>query len=258
MGWRRLAYYIIMTYISNKDFFIEVAKGNVAKHSLYHLHPRNSNVGLVSEDVTPMSATYVSPTTYRTVTVVSSSANDTAAGTGMRTIEITGTTANGIESEVLTLNGTTQVTSTKSYACIIESEGETWGSTLNNVGNITITSTTDLTVQNLIPATFNEAYSGVFMCPAGYKAYLLSWNIDAQNVTSTTQVDFFLFKKNNFSGGWSGEDDAHLYVSGTSSVRKEYRGGILIQPMRFIKTQVISSVAASDCSASYEILLVQD
>lgn len=247
-----------MTYISNKDFLIEVAKGNVPKHQLLHIFGRNTNVGITAEDCTPMSATYVSPTTYRTVTVVSSNANDAAAGTGMRTLELTGVTASGIETEVLTLNGTTPVTSTKVYACIIESEGETWGSTLNNVGAITITATTDLTVQNIIPATFNEAYSGVFMCPTGYKAYLLAWGCDAQNVTATTQVDAFLLKKNNFSGGWAQEDSIHLYLSGNSSREKTYHGGIYIQPMRYIKTQVISSVTGSDMSTTYQILLVQD
>lgn len=247
-----------MTYISNKDFLIEVSKGNIPKHSLLHIFGRNTNVGITSEDCTPMSATYVSPTTYRTVTVVSSSANDTAAGTGMRTLELTGVTASGIETEIITLNGTTPVTSTKSYACIIESEGETWGSTLNNVGAITITATTDLSIQNIIPATFNEAYSGVFMCPTGYKAYLLAWGCDAQNATNTTQVDAFLLKKNNFSGGWAQEDSIHLYLSGNSSREKTYHGGIYIQPMRYIKTQVISSVTGSDMSTTYQILLVQD
>jgi hypothetical protein len=248
-----------MAYLpDNKDFYLEVAKGNVPKHSLYHLSPRNSNVGTVSEDCTPMSATYVSPTTYRTMNTVSSSANDASAGTGMRTMEITGVTLNGVESEVITLNGTTPVVSTKQYACILESEGETWGSGLANAGNITSTASTDATVQNVIPIGFNEAYSGVFMCPVGYKAYLLAWGVDFQNITSTTLLDCVLLKKNGFGGGWQYEDFTALYASGTSSKDVDYKGGLLIAAGRFIKTQVTSSITGSDVQVNYDILLVQD
>lgn len=247
-----------MTYISNKDFFVEVTKGNIPKHTILHLAPRNSAVGIVAEDCTPMSATYVTPTTYRTMSIDSSNINDTSAGTGMRTLKIKGVTASGIEEEVVTLNGTTPVVSTKSYACLYEMEGETWGIGLINAGIITATASIDLSVQCIIPLGFNEAYSGVFMCPTGHKAYLLNWEVDFQNASNTTQLDCVLLKKKDFAGGWQYEDFTGLYASGASSKNKDYKGGLLIKPMRFIKTQVTSSVINSDVKCSYQILIVQD
>jgi len=242
----------------NKDFFVEVAKGNVPKNTIIELTARNLAVGTVIEDCTPMSAVYVSPTTYRTVSTVSSSANDTAAGTGMRTMKHKGITINGYEEEVITLNGTTPVVSTKAYACILESEGETWGSGLANAGTITATSTTDLTAQNVIPIGLNEMYSGIFMCPIGYKAYLFDWHVGFQNTNANTTLDATLLRKKNFTSGWQYEDFIPLSLTGSSSDNRTYKGGMLIKPGRFIKTQVISSVTNSDCISSYSILLVKD
>ena len=106
----------------NKDFFVEVVKGNIPKSIILEISARNQNVGAVAEDCTPMSATYVSPSTYRTVSTVSTSANDTSLGTGMRTMKHKGITINGYEEEVIILNGLTPVVSTKEFACVIESE----------------------------------------------------------------------------------------------------------------------------------------
>lgn len=247
-----------MSLFRQCDFYLEVSKGNVPKHTILHLAPRNSTVGTVAEDCTPMSTTYVTPTTYRTMSIASANINDTALGTGMRTLKIKGFTASGVEEEVITLNGTTPVVSTKSYACLYEMEGETWGTGLVNAGIITATASTDLSVQCIIPLGFNEAYSGVFMCPTGHKAYLLNWEVDFQNATNTTQLDCILLKKNDFAGGWQYEDFAGLYASGASSKNKDYKGGLLIKPMRFIKTQVTSSITNSDVKCSYQILIVQD
>lgn len=247
-----------MTFIGNRDFNIEVSKGNVPKHTLLTISARNQTVGITSEDCTPMSGTYVSPTTYRTVSTVSSSANDTAAGTGMQTVKHKGITINGYEEELITLNGTTPVVSTKQYACIIESEGETWGTSLVNAGTITVTATTDLTVQNVIPIGFNEMYSGIFMCPPGHKAYLLKWQVGFQNANAATSLDATLLRKKDFTSGWQHEDFMPLYLTGNNNIIFDYNGGLLIKPNRFIKTRVMSNVNNSDCSTSYIILLVQD
>jgi len=85
--------------------------------------------------------TYTEQTTNFTGSIVSASANDSAAGTGARTVKIyyvdqTGATAG---TETVTMNGTTPVNLVTSTKCFIEKmEVVTVGSTGSNAGIITL------------------------------------------------------------------------------------------------------------------------
>jgi hypothetical protein len=85
--------------------------------------------------------TYTEQTTNFTGSVVSSSANDTGAGTGARTIKITyyDQTGAGPLTESATLNGVTPVNLVNANHCFIESiQVITVGSNGSNVGTITL------------------------------------------------------------------------------------------------------------------------
>lgn len=85
-----------------------------------------------------------------TVSVVSSSANDTAAGTGARTVQIEGYDASyAYTTETVTLNGTTPVNTVNQYARIFNCTVLTVGSNTTNVGNISLT---NVTLQEYIPS----------------------------------------------------------------------------------------------------------
>lgn len=71
--------------------------------------------------------------------VLSSDANDAAAGTGMRTVRIFGLDANfNSQQEDVTLNGVTPVALANQYIRIFRAQGLTAGSGLVNAGTITI------------------------------------------------------------------------------------------------------------------------
>lgn len=83
------------------------------------------------------------PTVADTVEVSSSSANDTAAGTGTRVLKITGLNANYEEiEENIIMNGTTAVTSSNEYLILHSCFGISAGSSELNEGLITISHTT--------------------------------------------------------------------------------------------------------------------
>lgn len=85
--------------------------------------------------------TYVEQTTNAQRSIVSSSALDTAAGTGARSVRITFLDQNGTGpfTETVTLNGTTPVNTSNSNICFIESmEVVTVGSTGVNAGIISL------------------------------------------------------------------------------------------------------------------------
>lgn len=90
-------------------------------------------------------ATYTEQTTNAQRSLVSSSANDAAAGTGVRTVRITYYTASGTGpfQETITLNGTTAVNTVATNICYIDKmDAITAGSGGAAAGNITVRSVT--------------------------------------------------------------------------------------------------------------------
>jgi len=76
-------------------------------------------------------------TTPATVDVASTDANDTSAGTGLRTLTLTGLDADGVlQEETITLSGQTEVTSVNTYSAINGLRGLTGGSNAKNAGTI--------------------------------------------------------------------------------------------------------------------------
>jgi hypothetical protein len=100
-------------------------------------------ISLAATGLVPVRATtYVEQTTAGVVrSIASSSANDTAAGTGARTVKITyyDTAGAGPNTETLTLNGTTGVNTSATNICFIETiEVLTAGSGGANAGVISL------------------------------------------------------------------------------------------------------------------------
>lgn len=109
--------------------------------------------------------------TPETVDVFSDDANDTAAGTGARTVRISGLKSDAstsYETEDLTLNGTSAVTSSDTWWRVNRVVILTAGSGGANAGTITVRSTT--TTANVfagVPAGANQSQIGAFTVPAG-------------------------------------------------------------------------------------------
>ena len=128
-----------------RKFLLEVNKGNVPRHELIHKFGANDAVGTTYEPITG-SGLYQTPTGLVSLEVVSSSANDAAAGTGARTVTIYGINdTNGSwteDTETVTMNGTTAVALTKQwrrvYRVRVTTSG-TYGSATASSHNSTIT-----------------------------------------------------------------------------------------------------------------------
>lgn len=90
------------------NFLIEVSKGNVPGHSMFHKFGK----GIVGTDIVPIASSlkYPTPLTAITLEVVSDSANDTALGTGARSVTVQGLDINWNEIEqTVPTNGLTPV-----------------------------------------------------------------------------------------------------------------------------------------------------
>jgi hypothetical protein len=123
------------------DYHYEVANSLRQGSSTWNKFGYNDDVDTGSEEVIAPhnGGTPNIMTTADTLDVVSDSANDTSAGTGAQTILITGIDANSLEqSEIVTMNGTTTVTTTNSWLGVNRVIVLTSGSNDSNVGTITI------------------------------------------------------------------------------------------------------------------------
>lgn len=122
----------------NKDWLLETNKGKVEGHEIVHKFGRNPSVG-TSYAVLASATVYQTPTTLEALEVVSDSANDTAAGSGARTITIMGINdVNGSwteDSETIILNGTTTVASTKTWRRIYRMNVATSGTYATSAGS---------------------------------------------------------------------------------------------------------------------------
>ena len=126
-----------------KDFNVELAAGNLTKYSVIHKFGTNENVGT---SFVPISrgGVYQVPTTATALEVVSSDANDTAAGSGARTVTIIGLDSNWVEvSQTVSMNGTTAVAIPTSLTRVYRATVATSGTYANaaagsHAGTITV------------------------------------------------------------------------------------------------------------------------
>lgn len=159
--------------LQTSDFLTEVARGSVNGYEIGTKFGRNPviNTNTTPEDVWNGGSTYTGfPTgSPETVQVFSSDANDTSAGTGARTIRFYGlksSTSSIYESEDVTMNGTTEVTTTSTWYRINRAIVLTAGSGGENAGTITIRhSTTTANVFVQMPS-FNQTTIAAYTVPA--------------------------------------------------------------------------------------------
>jgi len=155
-----------------KDFALEVAKGNIPNHSGVNKFGFNDAVGTSFETIWYEGGLYPWITTATTLTVESSSVNDTAAGTGAQTVQLSGLDVNydPLE-ETVTLNGTTQVTTTNTFYRIHRARVLTAGSTGGLVGDIYIKDDA-VTVCAISPTYDSQTLMALYTIPNGYTGYL--------------------------------------------------------------------------------------
>jgi hypothetical protein len=176
-----------------EPFELQVARGQIQAHSVVTIAGYNSDVDTAWEMITPVgNLSY--PAAALQMTVSSADADDTSAGTGARTVLITGLDANyAVISETVTMNGQTAVTTTNSFLRINAMLVTTAGTSLANEGIIyigtgTVTSGVPATIYNVIAAGFNNSTSSQYTVPAGFTGYLVVARIGLAQDAGTTLI----------------------------------------------------------------------
>ncbi len=186
-----MAYQSITLNDTTEDFGLQVARGQVEQHTIRHIFGFNPDVDSAAEEtIWTAGGLYTSSPTAIAMTVSSSSANDAAAGTGARTIYLLGINGDGSEvSEVITLNGQTAVTTTKTYTDIQTIMVLSAGSGGVNAGKIyvgsgTVTAGVPAVIYGEIDTGENQNLSGHLRIPLGYTGFLIKGSISSGSATN--------------------------------------------------------------------------
>jgi hypothetical protein len=180
------------------DSETEIALGRYSGYSPVNKVGRNPDVdtATVPEDICGNGGTYLGwATAAELVQVLSSSASDTAAGTGARTIVITGLDTNyEIQSESITLNGTTPVSSVGTYIRVHTARITSAGSGGVNAGSITIRqATTTSNIFALMQIGVNGTNESAYTVPAGYSAIVQNLHGSIRgSATASVDVNFYI------------------------------------------------------------------
>lgn len=185
-----------------------VAFGFVAGAFAETRNGRNPDIDTgAKEDLWNVGGLWTPITTAQTISIVSTSANDTAAGTGAQTAELRGLDASyNRVSETITLNGLTPVVSVNSYIFVSDLEILTTGTGNTNAGQITGTASTDATIQFRMLAGEGRTQLSWYMIPAGYSAvchgYFMSMNNTAAGAVIRAEFQIRKFGRQFVTRGY--------------------------------------------------------
>lgn len=208
-----------------EPFELQASRGQIALHTPRFRFGYANAIGSTPQTITTCvtaGSAYVYPTTAVTMKVSSASANDTAAGTGARTILVSGLDGNyNAVSETVTLNGQTQVSTTNTYLRILYTEILSTGSGNAQAGVIYIgtgsaTAGVPATIYWQSDTTYNNWSFAGYTVPAGYTAYLTSYTITSQSTTAAQNVSIGLI---TFEYGNASSTTAQGYPEFQSTAR---------------------------------------
>lgn len=181
-----------------EPFGLQVARGQIQGHTAVSVFGYNPDVDTSEETVWPDGGTIPHPTTASVLSISSSSANDTSAGTGARTVYVEGLDGDyNVVSETVILNGQTAVSTVEEYLYVNAFYVITAGSGGQNAGNInagtgTVTAGVPAVLYDIIAAGYNNRTTGHYCVPAGYTAYMVEGLFSSGQASGTTSVTGFL------------------------------------------------------------------
>lgn len=243
-----------------EPFALQVGRGQITGHSVIHVFGHNPDVDATEVTVWPATGLLTHPASPTVMTLSSSSAADTDAGTGARTVYILGINGTGgYVSETVTLNGQTAVSTTHSYDSIERMTVMSVGSGGVNAGVIylgtgTVTTGVPAVVYSAMGIGDNLALVGHWTCPVGYTGYLVSGSISCGNSSGNQYVTGRL--KQRGLDGIVRTAAVTTIANGTAAYDFNY-------PVKILARECITATAKgtgtnNDVSSYFQIVLVRD
>lgn len=182
-------------------FYLDASAGRNNGHSVILKDAVNADIDIAAEeDVWSAGGTITYLSAADTLDVVSGDAADDDGSTGATEVTIYGLDANYNEiSEPVTMDGTSEVTTTSEFLRVNYAVVTSSGSGNTNAGVIDIHDTTNGNTQASIPAGASISKETHYTVPAGENLLLSGANF---NVTGSAVVNFKIMKYDNSASSW--------------------------------------------------------
>jgi hypothetical protein len=204
------------------------------------------------------SATFPDLTGVESFEIVSSSANDAAAGTGTRQVHIIYMDLNGdlVHTEA-TMNGLTPVAVPISALFIYGMEAHSGGSSEVSAGNIDLRIAGGGAVQERITAGGNKSLSGRFRVPRGYEGFLIDWNYGAirQNADFRLRAQVHTFNGREYNDRYLFQDISYMAANTRDS--SEIPWLKLPEYTRVKVSARVDSVTQARTDADFSVVIVK-
>lgn len=238
-----------------------LAAGFISGITVVNKFGRNTDIdtGTVPEDVWGGSGAYTGfpDGDPETIEVLSDSVNDTAAGTGARTVRLTGLDADwAIASADLTLNGTTPVATSGTFRRVHTAQVLTAGSGGVNAGTITFRhSTTEANVFLQLMPGRNQTNCSAYTIPAGKTGFLRTLFVNMLGTTSA-YCEGFIWTR-SFGGVY--RQRRPFAVSNANNWRDDIYAGIAFTEKADIVIRILTASANNvSLAAGYDMILVDN
>ena len=239
---------------TSEPFELQVSRGQIAYHEFVHKFGYNPSIGATDETIWSEGGLYVYPTSASTMYISSSSADDTAAGTGARTATVYGLDADFEQISVtVSLNGQTgvQLNGALNWYRVNRIVVNTAGSGGANAGVLYVG--TEATPSGGVPATKyatvaigdNQTLMCLWTVPVGYTAYLHQKDVSASSSAGKFAI-FTLVARPN--GGVFNVRDRVTLANNSTSI--PYWNPIVFTEKTDIEVRAVADSAGGTITAS--------
>jgi hypothetical protein len=179
--------------VSSMPYLYDIAEGNIANHTPFYKIGYNGDVGATEEEIITQGGLYYWIPSATALEVVSSSVNDTLAGTGVQKVRISYLDADYSEaSQVIDMNGTNPVPLTDTTILRVNSIRATQvGTGLMSAGTISCRTVAGANVVRSIFTGFTRGRGATYTVPLGKVLFLTSITVASGHTAPGKVVRWF-------------------------------------------------------------------
>lgn len=199
------------------------------------------------------SGAYVFPIAAAATTIVSSSTDDSGAGTGARIVHVTGlSSGNAIIEEDINLQGTAAQTLVNQYLRINDVSVTSGGTVLSNSGAIQVKHSSTVIAE--IPIGYGKAPMAIFTAPK--KGRITGWSASIYNIATISHGTFQLQVK-PYLGVWQTVAEMGVSTLSQNSFSQSFDAPIEVAKFSDVRIRV-KTVSANSTSVSAKFDFKQD
>jgi len=248
--------------LSTTSFLFEVARGNISGIRMFSIPGRKDGLSsALLDDLTQIPGTIVVPEPGGIqLQVLSSSAADTSAGTGVQTLDIHYLDTNGDEQEeTVIMNGVTPVNTVATNIDFVQwIHTKTVGSGGVAAGNVSLEDTGGAVTYEYMAAGGNQSLSAKYKVPNAKTGYVVGWQVSG----ITKKIDLRLratverFDRSLIPGVFLFQDI--MVLNDATSGWIPFVVPLKMPAGAVIKLSGISSAAGGDGAGQFDIMVVDD